>query len=146
MRKQTSPTEITNQAFGGFFHQPYGMPEAQPQGYYDANPQPYNAPPPSLLAGPKANAGFSGQKQEAKQGGIQLVATPTKGGPEKPKEAAAVASSKHAVESESTYPTPHKSSSLLGIFFTDPGKFEGTLYLSRLRGRQDRKHGGETVA
>lgn len=124
MRKQTSPTEISNQAFGGFFHPPYGMPEAQPQNYYQTEPQPYNGPP-SLLAGPKAM-----QKQEAKQGGIQLVATPIKGATEKPKEvkeAAAVASSKHPVESETTYPTPHKSSSLLGIFFTDPGKFEGTI-------------------
>lgn len=127
MRKQVAPTEISNQGYGGYYNQGYAPQENYPQAYYDSNPQQYSGPP-SLL-GPKQAGGIVlGSKADPKLGNgnqIKLEQTSTKSIQEKQVKEAAVASTKHPVESETTYPSPHKPTSLLSIFFNDPGKFEG---------------------
>jgi hypothetical protein len=141
MRKQPGPTEVSNQtSYPNYYNQgyssrPYG--DGQQQGYYDTPPPVYSQPPPPLVTVPKAplvnqSAIPKADPKFVQSGGLQLTPSPAppqlRGPTEKQrevKEAAAVASSKHPVENETTYPTPHKNSSLLGIFFTDPGKFEG---------------------
>jgi hypothetical protein len=130
MRKQVAPTEITNQGYGGYYNQGYPPQESQPQGYYESNPQKYSGPP-SLLGPKQPGAIVLGGRTDPNQGnGNQLKLEQPQAKPIQEKvvkEAAAVASTKLPVESETAYPTPHKPASLLSIFFNDPGKFEGTL-------------------
>lgn len=127
MRKQAAPTEIANPAYGSYYNQGYPAHDGQQQPYYDQGTYQY-AGPPSLLSS-KHPATIALGKPEAKVSGgiaIRADAPQLKGSPDKQvKEPAAVASTKQPVESESTYPSPHKPPSLLSIFFTEPGKFEG---------------------
>lgn len=129
MRKQAAPTEISNQGFGGVYNQGYQTQDGHTHGFYDPAGTHYTGPP-SLLA-TRQPGGISLGKQDIKLGGAGQARSESaqqKPVQEQPvKESAAVASTKQPVESETTYPAPHKPSSLLGIFFTDPGQFEGNL-------------------
>lgn len=115
MRKQAGPSQIsTNQPenYAGYYssNQSQGRDPVPAQGIYNSGHQ--GQQPPQYARQPPA----MNQPLYTTVGGGQTSP---------PKEASAAVAAKVPVEAETVYPKPHKLDSLLSVFFTDPGKFEG---------------------
>lgn len=133
LRKQGNPTLLASHSqptyHQGGYHQQGGY--IPPGGYYttpyDPNYPPAQAP---LARQPSDPQDAYTQQPKPVQ---QEASIPAKGPPAPAQVSAAASAPKVPVESETEYPRPHRGDSLLGVFFSDPGKFEGTIDLTRIR-------------
>lgn len=119
MRKQGNPTQLASQVQPGYYPPDYHQNTHQAPIYYSDSYQGGAVNPQRLTAGSSQSAPLQLNQSRAEPARGEAQAPP--------KEAAASGTIKVAVESETVYPKPHKGDSLLGVFFTDPAKFEGKL-------------------
>lgn len=130
LRKQGNPTMLASNpqpivVSGDYQHVNY-QPGIFYQGGYDPRHPDFYDP---RHARPQAQGGYQTTPpqhiQEHQELPHQVSAPPAQ--PTKLSQVAAAAGvAKVPVESETEYPRPHRGDSLLGIFFTDPSKFEGS--------------------
>jgi hypothetical protein len=131
MRKQGNPTMLASHSQPNYYGGDYQQGGQQTGSYYQGN---YD----SRYSRQSAHSGYQtspGQQvhdhQESPQPVSTHLAQPAQPLPQSAQPiivAAPAAVAKVPVESETEYPRPHRGDSLLGVFFTDPAKFEGIRY------------------
>lgn len=122
LRKQGNPTMLASNSQPGYISGDYQQVNYQPGNFYQGGYDP-------RYARPQVQGGYQTlppqHVQEHQELPQQVSAPPAQ--PAKLSQVAAAAGiAKVPVESETEYPKPHRGDSLLGIFFTDPSKFEGS--------------------
>lgn len=123
LRKQGNPTMLASNSQPTYTTGDYQQMNYQSGTYYQAGYDPRYARPQAQSVYQTAPTQHVHEHQESPH---PVSAPPSQ--PAKLSQVAAAAGvAKVPVESETEYPKPHRGGSLLGIFFTDPSKFEGSL-------------------
>lgn len=126
MRKQVGPTELNHQGYQQYPQEYYY------EGQYGSQPSVQTKAPVKpgiqLKADTQAGQGFTNQGFSSQPGNAgQYAPGPNAQGGRSQKEGGAAASTKLPVESDPSYPSPHKPPSILSILLSDAGKFERIL-------------------